>query len=165
MPASIHTYPSDHAFLLKVADYLRAWGHAAELEMSGGNHWYIVCPADDGGDVIAQCNGEYASVRRLPDGAWNDPDDDRFGTIRQWTDTATPDSVAVCIYEECKRGREERVSKAVQLAELAFWSTVAECFPEARWGDFDPGASAAFVDACGYAVAEWVRCNVEGGDL
>ena len=51
---------------------------------------------------------------------------------------------------------ETRIKEATELADTAFWKTVAECFPEAKTGDFTPD----FVYNPEPLVRHWVNINV-----
>lgn len=52
-----------------------------------------------------------------------------------------------------------RVERAVQAAKDAFWSTIAEQFPEVRSGDFPPDATFEFDTACSRAAQVWLEGN------
>ncbi|WP_018079314.1 hypothetical protein [Thiobacillus denitrificans] len=53
-----------------------------------------------------------------------------------------------------------RTQLAAEAAEAAFWATIGEHFPEAKAGDFPPGAQLAFGTASTVAVSAWVAFNV-----
>lgn len=55
---------------------------------------------------------------------------------------------------------KERINKAVEAGELAFWEQIAKAFPEARTGDFPPEAVHAHRFANREAVELWVRWNL-----
>ena len=54
---------------------------------------------------------------------------------------------------------EERIEKAVNEAEDAFWSVIAERFPEAETGDLFFDASIEFGDECRSVVRLWIATN------
>lgn len=56
----------------------------------------------------------------------------------------------------------ERAKNATELAELAFWKTIADSFHEATSGDLDPLATIKLTAAMEYAVWQWITANVPG---
>jgi hypothetical protein len=55
-----------------------------------------------------------------------------------------------------------RIEQTRKLAEDAFWAVVAEKFPEATAGDFDPLASFAMENRMREWITSWVEGNVPG---
>jgi hypothetical protein len=55
---------------------------------------------------------------------------------------------------------DDRIAKAVRDSEDAFWSVIAEQFPEAESGDLAPDASLALTRAMEKAVRAWIDANV-----
>lgn len=68
-----------------------------------------------------------------------------FGPPTQEPGVAVDDNVAI----------EEHV----RAAQEAFWSVIAQRFPEVSTGDLPPEADAAFDDACHRAVWSWLGSN------
>lgn len=58
---------------------------------------------------------------------------------------------------------EQRIEKAVRVGEDAFWSAIAQSFPEAESGDLSPDAAFALTRAMEKAVREWIDANVTTG--
>lgn len=56
---------------------------------------------------------------------------------------------------------EERIEKAVKEAEDAFWSVIAERFPEAETGDMHIDACVRFTDNLNQAVRLWLATNTD----
>lgn len=54
----------------------------------------------------------------------------------------------------------ERLKHAVEAAQHAFWSSVADTYVEAESGDFPPDADIALREAMSEAVELWVSVNV-----
>ncbi len=54
-----------------------------------------------------------------------------------------------------------RISKAVDEAELAFWKTICEHFPEAETGNLDPFEAAIFSTRCDIIATRWVATNTD----
>jgi alkylhydroperoxidase/carboxymuconolactone decarboxylase family protein YurZ len=54
---------------------------------------------------------------------------------------------------------DKRISEAVELAEEAFWASVAGQYPEITTGEFDPMSSYYLREALESAVREWVAVN------
>jgi hypothetical protein len=52
-----------------------------------------------------------------------------------------------------------RIQEVAERAQEAFWAHVAGEYPEITTGDFPPGATAAFDEACRDAVRVWVEGN------
>jgi metal-sulfur cluster biosynthetic enzyme len=52
-----------------------------------------------------------------------------------------------------------RAQKAIEEAEIDFWSTVARFYPEIDTGDFPPCDASKFLAACTDAVETWVDHN------
>ncbi|ASJ88503.1 hypothetical protein [Pseudomonas aeruginosa] len=55
---------------------------------------------------------------------------------------------------------EQRKSEAVSEALDAFWTVIAQKFPEATTGDLDPGTVFLLEDSAEKAVNTWVKFNV-----
>jgi hypothetical protein len=55
---------------------------------------------------------------------------------------------------------DDRLKKALQSAQDAFWHEIATAYPEAKSGDFPPDASYAFDVTCESAVKLWLHYNV-----
>lgn len=53
----------------------------------------------------------------------------------------------------------ERLAKAVEAADLAFWAEIAKAFPEADKGDFSPDATITWNKARDLAVYRWMMFN------
>ena len=62
--------------------------------------------------------------------------------------------------DEQHDARCERLAKATEDAQLAFWEEFAKHYPEAVSGDFEPLHTIWFDNACGMATAHWVDNNV-----
>jgi len=56
---------------------------------------------------------------------------------------------------------EERIEKAVKEAEDAFWSVIAERFPEAETGDMYIDACVRFTDNLEHTVRLWLATNTD----
>lgn len=56
---------------------------------------------------------------------------------------------------------EERIEKAVNEAEDAFWSVIAERFPEAETGDMYIDACVRFTDNLEHNVRLWLATNTD----
>lgn len=56
--------------------------------------------------------------------------------------------------------RAERLAKATEEAQYAFWEEFVKHYPEAESGDFDPIHTVWFDHACEVATAHWVDNNV-----
>lgn len=56
---------------------------------------------------------------------------------------------------------EEEIEEATERAMEDFWASVAESFPDAKSGDFDPMAELHFHTMCRAAVRAWVMWNVD----
>ncbi len=54
---------------------------------------------------------------------------------------------------------EQRIKKAIQEADLLFWATIADQFPEITSGDFPPDAHFKFGRAQEDAVKLWIKYN------
>ncbi len=54
---------------------------------------------------------------------------------------------------------DERIKKAAEEAQLAFWAEVVKHFPEITTGCFPPCASMDFNESCEKAVDRWVGFN------
>lgn len=54
---------------------------------------------------------------------------------------------------------DQRMQNAVAAAQEAFWTAIANHFPEINAGDFPPDAQLAFDDACISAGKLWVEGN------
>ncbi len=54
---------------------------------------------------------------------------------------------------------EERVNKAAEEASMAFWSAVAEQFPEIKTGDLPPDAADDFRRAGRAVIVRWLEVN------
>ena len=52
-----------------------------------------------------------------------------------------------------------RLTAALMHAQDAFWAKIAECYPEAKSGDFPPDATSIFDDQCEAAVKYWIKLN------
>lgn len=57
-----------------------------------------------------------------------------------------------------------RVKDAIRAADEAFWSAIAEAFPEATTGDVAPEVQMAWDNAVEIAVRQWVGANVVRGE-
>lgn len=53
----------------------------------------------------------------------------------------------------------ERIKKAVEAGEDAFWQAVADAFPEVKTGDLPPDATVRFLTAAEEAVRTWLYVN------
>lgn len=58
--------------------------------------------------------------------------------------------------------QQERLNTALRNAQLAFWKSIAENYPEITSGDLDVGATIDFDDACETVVRQWLYLNSEG---
>lgn len=58
---------------------------------------------------------------------------------------------------------DERITKAVDQAEEAFWKKIAELFPEAKTGDLDIGLTIQTTRQNVKAVKNWVETNITQG--
>lgn len=58
----------------------------------------------------------------------------------------------------------ERMYRATDMAQEAFWACVAAAFPEAEAGDFPPDAHMHFEQACRHAVFTWLQFNFPAPD-
>lgn len=56
---------------------------------------------------------------------------------------------------------DEEITEATERAMEDFWESVAESFPDAHHGDFDPMALLHFETMCRAAVRAWVMWNVD----
>lgn len=56
---------------------------------------------------------------------------------------------------------EERIKKAIEDADVAFWEVIAKQFPEIKSGDFPPDAWFKFSEAQEKAVKVWYEGNRE----
>lgn len=63
------------------------------------------------------------------------------------------------------KNMKRRIEEAVRVADGAFWQAIADRFPEAATGDFDPAMAAAFREAEEIAVVHWVMQNVSNPAL
>lgn len=54
---------------------------------------------------------------------------------------------------------DKRIEAACSEAEAAFWSKIADHFPEIETGDFPPFATMQFMEACTHAAKIWVESN------
>ena len=54
---------------------------------------------------------------------------------------------------------EERITKAIEDADFAFWAEVAASFPEISSGDFPPAAEARLRFKMEAAIRMWVKLN------
>lgn len=54
---------------------------------------------------------------------------------------------------------EERIKKAVNDADSAFWSEIVKHFPEVLTGDFAPDETIQFNNAQELAVKRWLKNN------
>lgn len=52
---------------------------------------------------------------------------------------------------------QERIKRALQEAQSAFWGEIASSFPEITSGDFPPDAATTFDKACENAVNVWLE--------
>jgi hypothetical protein len=59
----------------------------------------------------------------------------------------------------------DRINKAVEKADLAFWAEIAKAFPEAKSGDFPPDATFAWNRARDEAVYWWLIWNHPKSEL
>lgn len=57
---------------------------------------------------------------------------------------------------------DQRLHEAVEQASQAFWSKVAELYPEAKSGDLDPMSDAFLETAMQQVVKAWIRNNCKG---
>lgn len=57
---------------------------------------------------------------------------------------------------------DERIRRALEAADDAFWAKVVEFFPEAKSGDFPIDATLRWSATTERAVRLWVDLNVEG---
>lgn len=62
--------------------------------------------------------------------------------------------------EEQNNIRCERLAKANEDAQYAFWEEFAKHYPESKSGDLDPLYVEEFDRACQIVTAEWVDNNV-----
>ncbi|CAG7581362.1 MAG: hypothetical protein SLAVMIC_00804 [uncultured marine phage] len=60
---------------------------------------------------------------------------------------------------ESLREDKKRIQDAVSEAEMAFWVSISEKYPEVTTGDLDPGASIALSMAMEEAVDAWLMFN------
>ncbi len=61
--------------------------------------------------------------------------------------------------EKKKKYSSREISKIVDMAEDAFWGTVADLVPEASTGDLDPGLSTRWTNMNTKAVISWIAFN------
>jgi len=54
---------------------------------------------------------------------------------------------------------DDEMRQLTDEAELAFWATIADKFPEVKTGDFPPDATIEFSEACRLAVNRWLMFN------
>lgn len=54
-----------------------------------------------------------------------------------------------------------RIDTALDAADIAFWAVIAEHFPEAKTGDFDPGAAKEHYEANKASVRHWLSLNTD----
>lgn len=54
----------------------------------------------------------------------------------------------------------KRIEDAVETASYSFWAEIAKAFPEAKYGDMDPGSVMDFQNAMTEAARIWVNNNV-----
>lgn len=55
---------------------------------------------------------------------------------------------------------DARIAHAVPAAQQAFWTALAQAFPEITTGDFPPDATLSFDAACLSAATVWVQGNL-----
>lgn len=60
---------------------------------------------------------------------------------------------------------KDRIKKAVEEADLAFWAKIAQAFPEVKTGDFPPDATFAWNRARDEAVYWWLVYNHPNSEM
>ena len=65
------------------------------------------------------------------------------------------------MYEDSPLDDESRLDKAVAEAEMAFWSKIAEQYPEIETGDLDPGNVMDLLEKMKATVKIWIAVNRE----
>ena len=61
--------------------------------------------------------------------------------------------------KEALKKYDERFKRAMELAQGAFWDTIAENYPEMTSGDFSPDEAIEFDVACKKAITHWIDMN------
>lgn len=154
--------------MLAVAEQVRAAGHGAFVDHSGGGHMTIFAgPVDD----LPDAAGDYRRAVlagpgfNYPDGVFGDatdfavgPDDDGATTPVLTPHTVTTEQVADLIVDQIgkQQGRWARIRAAVQPAEQAFWAAIAAQFPEVTSGDY---AGDNLLPTLHQAVLDWLAVN------
>lgn len=68
------------------------------------------------------------------------------------------------LLKEIQSHAEPEISGAIENAQLAFWSAIAEAFPECTSGDLAPEIVFQFENASKSAVDSWLKCNLPDAD-
>lgn len=58
----------------------------------------------------------------------------------------------------------KRLQDAVEAAEIAFFTALAQAYPEIKTGDLDPMIANAFTQACKQTAIAWVEGNETSED-
>lgn len=61
--------------------------------------------------------------------------------------------------KEFLQANDKRLKDAITNATDAFWTSIAESFPEAKAGDMDIAEAVRFEDRCMDAATTWLRWN------